>query len=141
MRVMVLVKASNDSEAGKLPSRELLAKMGRYNKELAEAGVLLAAEGLHPSSKGMRVRFSAGAPNLFEGPFAEFHELVAGFWLWQVKSMEEAIQWVKRAPFASVADIEIRPVMEAKDFGTRFTDELREQEERLREQLQQKRAS
>jgi hypothetical protein len=141
MRVMVLVKASRDSEAGKLPSRELLSKMGSFNKELAEAGVLLAAEGLHPSSRGMRVRFSAGAPSLFDGPFAEIRELVAGFWLWQVQSMEEALGWIKRAPFTSVTDVEIRPLMEAADFGTRITPEMLEEEERLREQMEQKRAS
>jgi hypothetical protein len=141
MRVMVLVKASSDSEAGKLPSRELLSRMGRYNKQLAEAGILLAAEGLHPSSKGLRVRFSAGMPNLFEGPFAEVHELVAGFWLWQVRSMEEAIAWIKRAPFAGVADIELRPLMEADDFGTRLTPEMLEQQERLRAAINQKKAS
>jgi hypothetical protein len=115
--------------------------MGSFNKELAEAGVLLAAEGLHPSSRGMRVRFSAGAPSLFDGPFAEIRELVAGFWLWQVQSMEEALGWIKRAPFTSVTDVEIRPLMEAADFGTRITPEMLEEEERLREQMEQKRAS
>lgn len=138
MRVMVLVKANRDFEAGTLPSRESLSAMGKFNQELAQAGVLLAAEGLHPSSKGVRLRFSAGAPSHFEGPFAETNELVAGFWLWQVGSMEEAIAWLKRAPFASVTDVEIRPVMEAADFGGRFSPELREQEEQLRAQLRQR---
>lgn len=138
MRVMVLVKATKFSEAGNLPSRESLSAMGRFNKELAEAGVLLAAEELRPSSKGTRVRFSAGASSLFEGPFAETHELVAGFWLWQVSSMEEAIGWIKRAPFAGATDIELRPLMEAADFGTRLTEELLEQEAGLRAQIRQR---
>jgi len=141
MRVMVLVKANNDTEAGNLPSRDLLVKMAEYNAELVKAGILLAAEGLQPSSKGTRVRFSAGAPNVFEGPFAEARELVSGFWLWQVRSMEEAIEWLKRAPFGGVAEIELRPVMEPEDFGSRLTPEMMEQEAILRDELSQRKAS
>lgn len=132
MRVMVLVKADNDSEAGVMPSTELLAAMGNYNEELVKAGILLAGEGLHPSSKGVRVRFSGSERTVIDGPFAETKELLAGYWLWQVKSMDEAIEWLKRAPFDGGAEIEIRPVFEADDFGEAFTPELRAQEERLR---------
>ena len=136
MRVMVMVKANKDTEAGVMPSQELLAAMGNYNEELVKAGVLLAAEGLHPSSKGVRVRFSGEKRTVTDGPFTEAKELIAGFWLWQVKSMDEAIEWVKRCPnpTGEESEIEIRPVFEAEDFGPAFTPELREQEERLRAQ-------
>ena len=135
MRFMVIVKASKDSEAGKMPGQELLAAMGKYNEELAKAGVLLAGEGLQPSSRGARVRFSGDRRIVTDGPFAETKELIAGFWLWRVKSKEEAIEWVKRCPNpmpGTEAEIEIRPVFEAEDFGEEFTPELREQEERVR---------
>ena len=137
MRFMVMVKATGDSEAGVMPSEELLAQMGRYNEELVRAGVMLAGEGLHPSSKGARVRFSGSKREVIDGPFAETKELVAGFWLIQVKSKEEAIEWVKRCPNPMPGDseIEIRQVFEAEDFGAEFTPELREQEERLRAQI------
>jgi hypothetical protein len=135
MRVMVLVKASPDSEAGVMPSHEMLAAMGRFNEELVKAGIMLAGEGLHPTSKAKRVRFSPdGRRTVIDGPFAEAKELVAGFWLWQVKSMDEAVEWLKRAPFES-EEIEIRPVFEAEDFGAELTPELREQEERLRAEV------
>ena len=134
MRVLVMVKASKSSEAGVMPSEQLLTEMGRYNEELAKAGVILAAEGLHPSAKGARVRFSGTSRTVVDGPFAETKELVAGFWLWQVRSMDEAIEWVRRCPNPHPEDceIEIRPVFEAEDFGAAFTPELREQEERTR---------
>jgi hypothetical protein len=138
MRVIVLVKANKDSEAGVLPSQELLTQMGKFNEELAKAGVMLAGEGLHPTSKAARVRFEGGKRTVIDGPFAETKELVAGFWLWQVKSMEEAIEWLKRAPFDGGAEVEIRPVFEAEDFGAALTPELREQEERLRAQVAQR---
>jgi hypothetical protein len=131
---MIIIKASQDSEAGVMPSQELLTAMGNYNEELAKAGVLLAGEGLHPSSKGARVRFSGEKRSVIDGPFAETKELIAGFWLWQVKSKEEAIEWVKRCPNpmpGTEAEIEIRQVFEAEDFGAEFTPELREQEERV----------
>src|SRR5512132_2721788 len=133
---MVIVKASKDSEAGVLPDEQLLTEMGKYNEELVKAGVMLAAEGLQPSSRGARVRFSGEKRTVIDGPFAEAKELIAGFWLIQVKSKEEAIEWVKRCPnpFAGESDIEIRQVFEAEDFGPEFTPELREQEERLRAQ-------
>ncbi|QRO00172.1 YciI family protein [Archangium violaceum] len=136
MRFMVLMKADKDTEAGVLPSEELLTAMGKYNEELVKAGVLLAGEGLHPSSKGARVRFSGGKRTVIDGPFAETKELVAGFWLWQVKSREEAIEWVKRCPNPGEGDveIEIRQVFEPDDFGPALTPELREAEERLRAQ-------
>src|SRR5687767_12644064 len=134
MRVMVIVKADKDSEAGVLPSRELLAEMGKYNEELAKDGVMLAGEGLHASSKGARVKFSGNKRTVIDGPFAETKELVAGFWLWQVRSMDEAIEWLKRAPFRQ-GEVEIRQVFEAEDFGPEFTPELREQEERVRQQV------
>jgi hypothetical protein len=134
MRFMVLVKADKDSEAGVLPSEELLAEMGKYNEELVKAGVMLAGEGLHPSSKGARVRFSGDKTTVIDGPFTESKELIAGFWLFQVKSKEEAIEWVKRAPFRET-EVEIRQVFEAEDFGAELTPELREQEERLRAQV------
>jgi hypothetical protein len=140
MRFMVIVKADKNTEAGALPDEKLLTKMGKYNEELAKAGVLLAGEGLHPSSKGVRVRFSGEKRTVIDGPFAETKELVAGFWLWQVKSKQEAIEWVKRCPNPTGAEgeIEIRQVFEAEDFGPAFTPELREQEERLRAQVEAK---
>ncbi|HYF40799.1 MAG TPA: YciI family protein [Gemmatimonadales bacterium] len=134
MRFMVIVKADKDTEAGVLPTRELLAEMGKYNEELVKAGVMLAGEGLQPSSKGARVRFNGNKRTVIDGPFAETKELVAGFWLWEVRSREEAIEWLKRAPFKE-GEVEIRQVFEADDFGAEFTPELREQEERLRQQL------
>jgi hypothetical protein len=137
MRFMVIVKADKSSEAGVLPDQKLLTEMGKYNEELAKAGILLAAEGLQPSSKGVRVRFSGAKKTVIDGPFAESKELVAGFWLWQVKSKEEAIEWLKRAPFAET-EVEIRQVFEAEDFGDAFTPELREQEERIRMQAARK---
>jgi hypothetical protein len=135
MRVMVIIKATKDSEAGVLPDERLLKEMGDYNEQLVKAGVMLAGEGLHPSSRGARVRFSAdGIRSVVDGPFAETKELIAGFWLWQVKSMEEAIEWLKRCPnpHSEECDVEIRPVFEAEDFGETFTPELREQEDRIR---------
>jgi len=134
MKVMVLVKASRDSETGVLPSTQLLADMGKFNEELAKAGVLLAGEGLHPTSKGARVRFSGKDRMVIDGPFTETKELIAGFWLWQVSSLQEAIEWVKRCPnpHSEETEVEIRPVFEAADFGEAFTPELKEQEERLR---------
>jgi hypothetical protein len=138
MRFMILVKADKNSEAGVMPSEKLLAEMGKYNEELVKAGVMLAGEGLHASSKGARVKFSGRKRTLIDGPFAETKELVAGFWLWQVKSKEEAIEWVKRIPFAG-GEVEIRQVLEAEDFGPALTPELREQEERLRAQVPKKR--
>lgn len=136
MRVMVLVKATSESEAGKMPSTELMAAMGRFNEELIKAGVMATGEGLHPSSRGKRVRFSGSTRTVVDGPFAETKELVAGFWLWNVKSMDEAVEWVKRCPnpMESDSDIEIRPLFEAEDFGEALTPELRAQDERLREQ-------
>src|SRR6266404_5963343 len=135
MRFMVLVKASKNSEAGKMPSPELLAAMGKFNDELSKAGVMLAGEGLHSSSKGARVRFDGAKRTVVDGPFAETKELVAGFWLWQVKSKAEAIEWLKRAPFDGGTEVEIRQVFEAAEFGDNLTPELREQEERHRAQL------
>ena len=137
MRVMVMVKATRQSEAGVMPDERLLADMGRFNEELVKAGIMLAGEGLHPSSKGARVRFSGTSREVVDGPFAETQELVAGFWLWQVRSMDEAIEWVRRCPnpHAGPSEIEIRPVFEEEDFGAEFTPELREQERRLRGQL------
>ncbi len=139
MRVMVIVKATKNSEAGVMPSEELHAQMGQFNEELVKAGVMLAGEGLHPSSKGKRVRFSGGKRTVIDGPFAETKELVAGFWIWQVKSMEEAVEWVRRCPDpmpGEESEIEIRPVFEAEDFGKELTPELREQEERLRAEIE-----
>src|SRR5206468_10749820 len=140
MRFMIIVKATQDSEAGKLPDEKLLAEMTRFNEELAKAGVLLAGEGLQASSKGARVKFSGAKRTVIDGPFAETKELIAGFWMWQVKSKQEAIDWVKRCPnpFPGEAEIEIRQVFEAEDFGAEFTPELREQEERLRAQSKQR---
>ena len=138
MRVMVIVKASKESEAGQMPSEEILAAMGKYNEELAKAGVMLAGEGLHPTSKGKRVRFSGRQRTVIDGPFAETKELIAGFWLWQVKSMDEAVEWLKRAPFDGGEEVEIRPVFEADDFGAEYTPELREQEERQRAAIEER---
>ena len=137
MRVMVLIKANKDTEAGVMPSEELLREMGNFNEELVKAGVMLAGEGLHPSSKGVRVKFSGRDRTVTDGPFTETKELLGGFWLWNVKSMDEAIEWVKRCPnpTGEEAEIEIRPVFEAEDFGDEFTPELRDQEERLRSQI------
>ena len=133
MRFMILVKADKNSEAGVLPDEKILTEMGKFNEELTKAGVMLAAEGLHPSSKGARVRFSGGKRTVIDGPFTESKELVAGFWLWQVKSKDEAIEWLKRAPFDQT-EVEIRHVFEASDFGEAFTPELREAEARMRAQ-------
>lgn len=140
MRVMVLVKATQDSEEGVMPSEELLAAMGKFNEELVNAGVMLAGEGLHPSSRGKRIGFDGEKRTVMDGPFAETRELVAGFWLWEVKSMDEAVEWVKRCPnpMPGYSEIEIRPVFEAADFGEAFTPELQAQEERLRERLTEK---
>ena len=132
MRVMVFVKANAESEAGAMPDREILTKMGKYNEELVKAGIMLAADGLHPSSKGKRVKFSGTTRTVTDGPFAETKELIAGFWLWQVRSMEEAIEWLKRAPFDGGVEIEVRPVFEAADFGEALAPEMKEYEERLR---------
>jgi len=140
MKFMIMVKATQDSEAGVMPSEKLLAEMGRFNEELVKAGVMLAGEGLHPSSKGARVRFSGAKRSVIDGPFAETKELVAGFWIWQVKSKEEVIEWVKRCPnpMPGESEIEIRQVFEAEDFGAEFTPELQEQEKRLRSQIAKK---
>jgi hypothetical protein len=137
MRFMVMVKATADSEAGVMPSEQMLAEMGKYNEELVKAGIMQAGEGLHPSSKGARVRFSGKDRQVVDGPFAETKELVAGFWLWKCASLQEAIEWVKRCPNPMPGDseIEIRQIFEAEDFGAEFTPELREQEERLRAQV------
>ena len=131
MRFMVIVKASQDSEAGVMPSQQLLSDMGNYNEALVKAGVLLAGEGLHPSSKGARMRFSGKERTVIDGPFSETKELIAGFWLWQVRSKEEALEWLRRAPFDDGAELELRQVFEADDFGAEFTPELREQEKRV----------
>ena len=137
MRIMVMVKANKDSEAGIMPKQKLLAEMGKFNEELVKAGVLLAADGLQPSSKGKRVRFSGAERTVIDGPFSETKELIAGFWLWQVRSMEEAVEWVKRCPnpHEGEAEIEIRQVFEAEDFGSELTPDLRKREERMREQV------
>ena len=134
MRFMVIVKSNRDSEAGVLPSKEMLTEMGKFNEELVKAGVMLAGEGLQASSKGARVKFSDGKQTVIDGPFAETKELVAGYWMWQCKSLDEAINWLKRAPFQDT-EVEIRQVFEAEDFGDNLTPEVREQEERLRAQL------
>jgi hypothetical protein len=144
MRVMVIVKATKNSEAGVMPSERLLADMGKFNEELVKAGVMLAGDGLHPSSKGKRVRFAGGKKTVIDGPFAETKELIAGYWIWQVKSMEEAIEWVRRCPDpmpGEESEIEIRPVFEAEDFGKEFTPELRAQEERLRAEVERQQRS
>ncbi len=131
MKVMVIVKASPESEAGEMPSTELLTEMGKFNEALVKAGIMLAGEGLHPTSRGARVRFDGRQRTVVDGPFGETKELIAGFWLWQVRSLDEAIEWIKRAPFDGGAEIELRPVFEADDFGDALTPELREQEARL----------
>ena len=144
MRFMVLVKADKDSEAGVLPNEQLLTEMGKFNEELVKAGVMLAGEGLHPSSTGARVKFSGGKQTVTDGPFTETKELVAGFWLWKVKSKEEAIEWLKRAPFGGGTEVEIRQVFETDEFAAEFpefTPELREQEERLRAQIEKQKTS
>lgn len=135
MRVMVIVKANKDSEAGILPGKEILAAMGKFNEELTKAGVMLAGDGLKASSHGKRMRFSGEKRTVIDGPFAESKELIAGYWLWQVRSMDEALEWLKRAPFGGGTEIEIRPVFEASDFGEAYTPELRERESRMREQI------
>ena len=137
MRFMILIKANKDSEAGVMPSEQLLTEMGKFNEELVKAGVMLAGEGLHPTSKGARVRFSGGKRTVIDGPFAETKELIAGFWIWQCKSKEEAIEWVKRCPnpHHEETEVEIRQLFEAEDFGAEFTPELKEQEERIRAQI------
>jgi hypothetical protein len=139
MRVIVMVKATKESEAGKMPDEKLLTEMGRYNEELVKAGIMSAGEGLHPSSKGKRVRFSGPKRTVIDGPFAETKELVAGFWLWNVKSMDEAVEWLKRCPnpHNEESEVEIRPIFEAEDFGEAFTPELRAQEQRLRDGVAQ----
>ena len=138
MRVMVIVKASKESEAGVMPDEKMLAEMGKYNEELVKAGIMLAGEGLHPSSKGKRVRFSGTSRTVVDGPFAETKELMAGYWLWQVKSMDEAVEWLKKCPnpHNGVSEVELRPVFEAEDFGAEFTPELRERDQRLRGQIE-----
>lgn len=136
MRVMVLVKANAESEAGTMPDQKILTEMGSYNDQLVNAGIMLAGEGLHPTSKGVRVRFSGAQRTVIDGPFAETKELLAGYWLWQVASMEEAIEWLKRAPFDGGTEIELRPVFEAEDFGAEYTPELRAQEERQRAEIE-----
>lgn len=141
MKVMVIVKATKNSEAGEMPSEQLFQEMGAYNEELVKAGIMLAGEGLHPSSRGKRVRFSGASRSVVDGPFAETKELIAGFWLWQVKSMEEAVEWARRCPNpmpGEESELEIRPIFEADDFGEGFTPELREHEERLRAELEAK---
>ena len=150
MRVMVIIKANEQSEAGVLPDEKILTEMGKYNEELVKAGIMQAGEGLHPSSKAARVRFAGGKTTVIDGPFAETKELIAGFWIWKVKSMDEAIEWVKRCPnpntgtpedrakFGEESEIDIRPIFEAEDFGAEFTPELREQEERLRAEIASK---
>jgi hypothetical protein len=138
MRCMVIIKATKESEAGVMPSTELLTEMGKFNEELVKAGVMLAGEGLHPSSKAKRVQFSGSSRTVVDGPFSETKELIAGFWLWQVRSMDEAVEWVKRCPnpMEGASEIEIRPVFEMEDFGAELTPELREQEDRLRRQIE-----
>jgi hypothetical protein len=135
---MVIVKANRDSEAGVMPDKEILTAMGNYNDELVKAGVMLAGEGLHPTARGKRVRFGGSRRTVIDGPFAESKELIAGFWLWQVRSMEEAVEWLKRAPFGDGEEVEIRPVFEADDFGAEFTPELRAQEERQRAAIEKR---
>lgn len=141
MRVMVIVKASKESEAGEMPSEQLLTDMGSFNEELVKAGVMLAGEGLHPTSKGKRVRFSGKDRTVIDGPFVETKELIAGYWLWQVKSIEDAVDWLKRAPFDGGVEVEIRPVFEAADFGEELTPALREQEERQRAEVERQQSS
>jgi hypothetical protein len=144
MKVMAMVKATKNSEAGVMPSEALLAAMGKYNEELVNAGILLAGEGIHPSAKGKRVMFSGGRRTVVDGPFAETKELIAGFWIWQVRSMDEALEWARRCPDpmpGEEAELELRPVFEAEDFGAEFTPELRAQEDRLREEMERQKKS
>jgi hypothetical protein len=138
MRVMVIVKASKESEAGVMPDEKMLAEMGKYNEELVKAGIMLAGEGLHPSSRGKRIRFSGTSRTVIDGPFAETKELMAGYWLWQVKSMDEAVEWLKKCPnpHNEESEVELRPVFEAEDFGAEYTPELRERDQRLRDQIE-----
>jgi hypothetical protein len=138
MRVMVIVKANKESENGAMPSEKILTDMGKYNEELVKAGVMLAGDGLHPSSKGKRVRFSGADRTVVDGPFAETKELIAGFWIWKVKSMDDALTWLKKAPFDGGTEIEVRPIFETEEFGKELTPELRAQEERLRAQMESK---
>jgi hypothetical protein len=133
MRVIVIVKANKESEAGVMPTEQVLTEMGKFNEELSKAGVMLAGEGLHPSSKGVRIRFDGSKKSVIDGPFAETKELIAGFWIWKVKSLQDAIEWLKKAPFRE-GEVEIRPIFEEEDFGAEFTPELREQERRIRNQ-------
>ena len=135
MRVMVIVKASKESEAGVMPDTKMLADMGKYNEQLANAGIMLAGEGLHPTSKAKRVRFSGSERTIIDGPFAETKELIAGFWLWKVKSLDEAVEWLKKAPFDGGTEIELRPIFENEDFGAEYTPELRRQDEAIRDQI------
>ncbi|MGN6105453.1 MAG: YciI family protein [Kofleriaceae bacterium] len=144
MKVMVIVKATKNSEAGLLPDEQLLTAMGKYNEELVKAGIMLAGDGLHPSAKGKRIRFFGGKRSVVDGPFSEAKELIAGFWVWQVRSMEEAVEWARRCPDpmpGEESELELRPIFEAEDFGEAFTPELREQEERLRVELERKNQS
>jgi len=138
MRVMVIVPANAESESGVMPSREILTEMTKFNEELVKAGVMLAGEGLTPTSKGKRVKFSGTQRTIIDGPFTESKELIAGFWLWQVRSMDEAVEWIKRAPFGGGVEIELRPIFEAEDFGAELTPELREKEQRIRVQIAKK---
>lgn len=140
MRVMVIVKASKESEAGQMPSEGLLTEMTKYNEQLVKAGVMLAGDGLHPSNKGKRVRFDGKQRTVIDGPFSETKELVAGFWLWQVKSMEEAVEWLKRAPFDGGTEIELRPIFETEDFGAEMTPELRAREEAMRVEVERRKS-
>jgi len=135
MRVMVIVKASKESEAGQMPSEQILREMGNFNEQLVKAGIMLAGDGLHPTSQGKRVRFSGATRTVIDGPFAETKELIAGYWIWRVTSMDEAVNWLKRAPFDGGTEVEIRPIFEAEDFGKEFTPELRAQEDRLRAEI------
>jgi hypothetical protein len=139
MRVMVLVKASKESEAGQMPNEQILRDMGNYNEQLVKAGIMQAGEGLHPTSRAKRVRFAGPQRTVIDGPFAETKELLAGYWLWKVKDMNEAVEWLKKAPFDGGTEVEIRPIFEAEDFGKEFTPEVRAQEERLREQAKSNR--
>lgn len=141
MRFLVIVKANKESEAGVMPTKEMLTEMGKFNEELVKAGVMLAGEGLQPSSKGKRVRFQGKTRTVIDGPFTETKELIAGFWIWQCRSMDEAVEWLRRAPFDGGAEVEIRQVFEAEDFGAEFTPELREQEQQLRAQIKKQKAS
>ena len=138
MRVMVIVKANKESEAGVMPNTEMLTEMGKYNEQLADAGIMLSGDGLHPTSKGKRIRFSGKDRTVIDGPFAETKELIAGYWLWKVKSMDEAVEWLKKAPFDGGTEIELRPIFENEDFGAEYTPELRRQEDAIREKIEGK---